>query len=60
MEELCLGCLLSYRSTDVPMDIRVCCEALNEPTITRSRVICSHYTRGYKGSQTLVSTRNTC
>ena len=48
MEELCLGCLLSYRSTDVPMDIRVCCEALNEPTIMRSRVICSHYTRGYK------------
>ena len=59
-EELYLESLVSYSSTDIPMDIRVCCGALSEPAMMRSRVICSHYTMGTnKGSQTLVSTRNT-
>lgn len=49
MEELYPGMgLFSYRSTDIPMDIRVCCEALNKPIKMRSRVICLYYTMDYK------------
>lgn len=42
------------------VDIRVCCEALNESTMKRSGVIFSHYIMSYKGSQTSVGIRNTC